>query len=109
MQQNLPFLAVCTYILIHLTTLVSPLDITDAAMPVKNSQCTCVVHISRESGHLRYLHPKMLQVGEAPKAMCRSQQQFIGVDQLVAAEDCSCQSQLRAATCGWILGTLAKA
>lgn len=29
---------------------------------------------------------------------------FIDVDQLVAAEDCSCQSQLRAATCGWVLG-----
>lgn len=78
MQQNVSFLAVCTGAQLHPYPSHNPgvpLDIMDAVMPVENSQSTRALLISRGSGHLRCLHPKMLQVGEAPKGMCRSQQQ----------------------------------
>lgn len=78
----------------------------DAVVPVENSQSTCAVHISTGSGHLHCLHLKILQVGEAPKGMCRGQQQWeyslvLTSWWLLRTE---VASQLRAATCGWVLG-----
>lgn len=101
MQQNLPFLAVSTGVHLHpypSHNLSVPLGIMEAAVPVENSQCTRAVHISMGSGHWHCLHLKMLQVGETPRGICRSQQQWEYLLVLTS------WWLLRAATCGWILG-----
>lgn len=95
MQQNLPFLAACTGVHLHpypSHNLSVPLDIMEAVVPVENSQRTRAVHISTGFGHWLCLHLKKLQVGEAPRGMCRSQQQW---------------EYLLVLTSWWLLGTAA--
>lgn len=52
-QQNVPFLAVCTGVHPHpypSHNLSVPLDIMEAVVPMESSQCTCAVRISTGSG-----------------------------------------------------------